>query len=139
MATVSLCIIARNEAANLAACLGPLTAIVSEVIVVDTGSTDDTRAIALASGARVLEFPWCDDFAAARNESLRHATGEWVLWMDADDRMDEVNTSRLAKLIGGLGTERVAYLMSCVNMASDGHPTSEAQQVRLFPRAPEHR
>src|ERR1700728_350580 len=107
MATVSLCIIARNEAANLAACLGPLTAIVSEVIVVDTGSTDDTRAIALASGARVFEFPWCDDFAAARNESLRHATGEWVLWMDADDRVDEPNRQRLRELFAGLKDENV--------------------------------
>jgi glycosyltransferase involved in cell wall biosynthesis len=61
--------------------------LVDEVIVVDTGSTDRTVAVAEQMGARVFHFPWVDNFAAARNESLRHATGEWIFWMDADDRL----------------------------------------------------
>jgi tetratricopeptide (TPR) repeat protein len=139
MTTVSLCVIARNEADNLPACLGPLEPLVDETIVIDTGSTDSTREVAESCGARVFDFPWCDDFAAARNESLRRATGDWILWMDADDRLDADNARKLAELLEGLGNERRAYLMSCVSLASDGQPAFEAKHVRLFPRAPAHR
>ena len=139
MTSVSLCVIARNEEANLAACLGPLVPLVTETIVVDTGSTDETRSIAESFGARVFDFPWCDDFAAARNESLREATGDWILWMDADDRLDAANLGKLAALLAGLGNDRVAHLMSCVSLAADGQPTFEAKHVRLFPNAPAHR
>src|ERR1700689_1316256 len=107
MSTVSLCVIARNEAANLPGCLGPLVPFVTETIVVDTGSTDATSSIAESFGARVFDFPWCDDFAAARNESLRRATGDWILWMDADDRLDAENTRRLADLLAGLNGNKV--------------------------------
>ena len=99
MSSVSLCVIARNEATNLPACLGPLLPFVGETIVVDTGSTDGTRAVAESMGARVFDFAWCDDFAAARNESLRRATSDWILWMDADDRVDAANAARLGDLL----------------------------------------
>jgi tetratricopeptide (TPR) repeat protein len=132
-------VIARNEAANLAACLGPLVPLVSEMIVVDTGSADSTRSIAESFGAHVFDFPWCDDFAAARNESLRRATGEWILWMDADDRLDAVNLGKLGELLRGLDANRVAGLMSCMSLASDGQATFEVKHVRLFPSAPAHR
>jgi tetratricopeptide (TPR) repeat protein len=131
--------IARNEAANLAACLAPLVPLVRETVVVDTGSTDATRSIALSLGAHVFDFPWCDDFAAARNESLRHATGDWILWMDADDRLDPENTASLSELLTGLGNESVAHLMSCVSLASDGQASFEAKHIRLFPSSPAHR
>jgi len=103
--TISLCLIVRNEEENLAACVGPLRPIVDEVVVVDTGSTDRTVEIATELGAKLFSFPWCDDFSAARNESLNHATGEWVLWMDADDRMDPENIARMASLLEGLGPD----------------------------------
>src|SRR5262249_33980822 len=99
---VSLCMIVRDEEANLPACLASAADLVDEVVVVDTGSTDRTREVAARFGARVFDFPWVDDFAAARNESLRHATGDWVFWMDADDRLDEDNRGRLRGLFAGL-------------------------------------
>ncbi len=71
---------------------------VDEMVVVDTGSTDDTVAIAKRCGAEVHYFTWCDDFAAARNESLRHAKGKWLFWMDADDVIDEANGRKLQAL-----------------------------------------
>src|SRR5207249_9840407 len=77
-ARVSLCMIVKNEEDNLPACLASAAGLFHEVIVVDTGSTDRTREIAAACGARVFDFPWVDSFAAARNESLRHATGDWA-------------------------------------------------------------
>jgi tetratricopeptide (TPR) repeat protein len=82
---ISLCMIVRDEAATLARTLGSVKGIVDEIVVVDTGSTDDTVAIAHAHGAQVHSFTWTGDFAAARNESLRHASGDWVLVLDADE------------------------------------------------------
>jgi glycosyltransferase involved in cell wall biosynthesis len=76
--------------------------LVDEIIVVDTGSTDRTKEIALQLGARVFDFKWVDSFAAARNESLRRATGEWIFWLDADDRLDEANRQKLAVLFDEL-------------------------------------
>jgi glycosyltransferase involved in cell wall biosynthesis len=95
-------LIAKNEEANLTACLQPVADLVNEIVVVDTGSTDRTRSLAASFGARVFEFPWVDDFSAARNESLRHATGQWIFWLDADDRVDETNRGELQALFGGL-------------------------------------
>ena len=65
--------------------------LVDEIVVVDTGSTDATAAVASRFGARVYPFPWVDSFAAARNESLRHARGDWIFWLDGDERLDEEN------------------------------------------------
>ncbi len=92
-------LIVKNEAHNLRACIASFADLADEIIVVDTGSTDDTVAIARKLGAKVFHFPWIDDFAAARNESLRHATGDWIFWMDADDRLDDVNRERLRRLL----------------------------------------
>jgi hypothetical protein len=64
----------RNEEEKLAACLQSAADLVDETIVVDTGFTDGTRELAARLGARVFEFPWIDDFAAARNECIRHAS-----------------------------------------------------------------
>lgn len=115
---VSLCMIVRNEERNLSDCLKCVADLVDEIVVVDTGSTDRTRDIARELGAKVFDLPWADDFAAARNESLRHATGDWIFWMDADDRLDEPNRRRLAQLIATLGSidreTRPVFHMQCV-------------------------
>lgn len=79
--------IARDEAKNLPACLASVRGVVDEIIVCDTGSVDDTVAIAQAAGARVVHFPWVNDFSAARNAALAAATGDWILSLDADERL----------------------------------------------------
>lgn len=84
---ISLCMIVRDEGGMIDACLASVKGLVSEVIVVDTGSKDDTRERARRAGAKVFDAPWRDDFAWARNESLSHATGDWVLVLDADERL----------------------------------------------------
>ena len=109
---VSLCMIARNEAATLSRSLGSVAGLADEIIVVDTGSDDDTRQIARELKAQVHEFPWIDDFAAARNESLRHATGEWILWLDGDEYVGAANRGQLRTLIDSLADENAAYLMT---------------------------
>jgi hypothetical protein len=84
-ATVSACIIARDEAPSLPDCLASV-GFCDEIVLVDSGSTDATTAIARAAGARVIEQPWLG-FAAQRNVALDHATGSWVLEIDADERV----------------------------------------------------
>jgi tetratricopeptide (TPR) repeat protein len=138
--TVSLCVIVRNEEANLPSCLESAASLVTETVVVDTGSTDATREVGRRLGARVHEFPWCDDFAAARNECLRHAGGDWIFWLDADDRLDEANRLRLRALFRDLPNENVAYLMKYVAL-DDGAPgrTSAVDHARLFRNHPQIR
>ena len=77
--------IVKNEQENLPTCLASVEGIFDEIIVVDTGSTDRTKEIACEFGAKVFDFEWVDSFAAARNEVLAHATGDYAFWLDADD------------------------------------------------------
>ena len=84
---LSFCAIVKNESENLARCLASVQPYVDEIIVVDTGSQDDTPEIASQYGAKVGYFEWCDDFAAARNYALSLVTGEWILVLDADEEL----------------------------------------------------
>jgi len=85
--TVSLTAIARDEEADLPRCLASVRGVVTEMVVVDTGSTDRTVAIAEAAGARVVLAAWENDFSAARNRALAEATGDWALVLDADEEL----------------------------------------------------
>jgi glycosyltransferase involved in cell wall biosynthesis len=82
---LSLCMIVKNEAEKLPRCLSSVQGIVNEIIVVDTGSTDQTAEIAQSLGAQVYHYLWNNNFSAARNESLKYAGGEWILVLDADE------------------------------------------------------
>lgn len=95
--TLSLCMIARDEQAMIGAALASVRGAVDEMIVLDTGSTDATAQIAAECGAEVVTWPWRDDFAQARNESLRHANGDWVLVMDADERLASSSKAALRR------------------------------------------
>ncbi len=83
--SISFCLIAKNEADNLARCLDSVRTLCDELVVVDTGSTDGTGVKAMNLGERVSFFEWCDDFAAARNYGLEQLTGDWVLMLDGDE------------------------------------------------------
>ncbi len=137
---VSLSMIVKNEERNLPACLESVADLVDEIVVVDTGSTDRTKEVAARFGARVFDFAWVDSFAAARNASLRHVTGDWVFWLDADDRLDEDNRRRLRGLLAGLQDEQAAYVMKCLCLPE--HDTGAAtvvDHVRLFRYHPDLR
>lgn len=84
---LTACIIARNEERRLEACLDSLSGVVNEVVLVDTGSVDSTIEIAEAYGCVVLEVLWCDDFSAPRNTAIQAASGDWVLSIDVDERL----------------------------------------------------
>ncbi|MBO9997594.1 MAG: tetratricopeptide repeat protein [Cyanobacteria bacterium SID2] len=85
---LSLCSIVKNEESSLPKCLESVRNVVDEIVVLDTGSIDRTVDIAKEAGATVGYFEWCDDFAAARNEALKLVTGDWVLVLDADERLN---------------------------------------------------
>ena len=129
--TISLCMIVRNEAAALPRTLAAARPWVDELVVVDTGSTDATPEIARAYGARVVHWTWRDDFAAARNESLRHATGAWILVLDADEVLADGAGPALRAACEGAPADVVAYEIKIV-CPRDG----DAGLVRLnwFPR-----
>ena len=135
---ISLCMIVRNEEANLSECLTCVDGLFDQKVVVDTGSTDGTKAIAEQLGAQVFDFTWVDDFAAARNESRRRATGDWVFWLDADDRIDAVNRGRLAGLIDRLSTtdagRNPVFMMSCRSQKPGEASDFRMSQARLFAR-----
>jgi glycosyltransferase involved in cell wall biosynthesis len=138
-ARLSVCMIVRDEAAFLRACLESVRGIADQVVVVDTGSTDGTPAIAEELGAELHHFAWTHDFAAARNESLRHATGEWILVLDGDEALDPESRDQLRRLVEG--DAFVGYLVRIVNFtASVGtEEVVEHRLLRLFPNHPDLR
>jgi glycosyltransferase involved in cell wall biosynthesis len=101
-ARVSLTMIVKNEEVNLPKCLESVRGVFDEIVIVDTGSTDRTVEIARWFGARVFHFPWIDDFAAARNEALSHATGDYAFWLDADDVVEPDQVVKLRALLASL-------------------------------------
>ena len=102
---LTLSMIVKNEEDNLAGCLDSVRDVVDEIVIVDTGSTDRTREIAKKFNAKIFDFEWVNDFAAARNEALKHSTGEWVLYLDADERLDEISKANIRNLLMNSGDE----------------------------------
>ena len=113
--SLSLCMIVKNEAQNLPRCLENLKPLVDEMIVVDTGSNDATRDIAEIFGAKVFDFKWNEDFAAARNHSLDQASGDWILVMDADEIIAPKDHKEIKNLIKKSRKRKIAYTITTRN------------------------
>ena len=131
---LSLNIIVRDEAGCIARCLRSVSGVVDEIVVVDTGSTDETMPIAKTFGARVCEFPWRDDFSAARNHGLLHCRGQWVLTLDADEQLDSETTDLIRPAI--LEPGRDLYYLRVLNLLPGGLTGSEVRLIRLFRNVP---
>lgn len=140
MATVSLCMIVKDEEEQLSRCLASASGVVDEVVVVDTGSGDRTPTIAEAAGAKVDFQMWNDDFSAARNASLDRATGDWILVLDADETLTEqgkqlVQSIRSEQPLGDVNPDNL--LMVTVMRQEVGANQSPYSQVsRLFRNLP---
>jgi GT2 family glycosyltransferase/Tfp pilus assembly protein PilF len=148
--TVSLCMIVKNEEEYLARCLKSVKPVVDEMIIVDTGSTDSTKEIARAFGAKVYDYEWADNFAEARNFSISKASGSWTFHLDADEVISSHDYAAFRKIIRQSATKRIAFLINTRNYtmdvnqvgwtANDGHYEKEesatgwipSEKVRLF-------
>lgn len=95
---LSVCMIVKDEEQTLARCLDCVKGFADEIVIVDTGSKDETKKIAARYTDKVFDFVWCDDFAAARNYSFSLATCGYIMWIDADDVVTEENAKRIAAL-----------------------------------------
>ena len=94
MQSISLCMIVKDEQDVLKRCLESVKNIVDEIIIVDTGSTDNTIEIAKEYTHKIYHLKWENDFAKARNYSLSKATKDYILWLDADDYLDNESINR---------------------------------------------
>lgn len=131
--TLSAVLIVKDEEERLGACLASLEGLVDEVVVYDTGSTDRTVRIARNAGARVVEGYWDDDFAGARNRALQHASGEWVLSIDADE-VFEGDPTAFRKAVDA--TRSPAMPVAIVSVEWEGAAEGASSVVpRLFRRA----
>lgn len=119
--SVSLCMIVKNEEKNLADCLRSVGDFASELIIVDTGSTDRTVEIAKSFGARVEYFEWIDDFAAARNESIKYATGEYIFILDGDERILPIDLIRLKWAVALGNADIIKCLTNNIGAASQAY------------------
>jgi tetratricopeptide (TPR) repeat protein len=99
MATISLCMIVKNEEKNLERCLNSVKELVDEIIIVDTGSSDKTKEIASKFTDKVYDFEWVDDFSKARNFSLSKANCDWILILDADEAISKQDFEEIKKMV----------------------------------------
>lgn len=115
--SITACLIVRNEEQHLRQCLASLARHVNSILVVDTGSTDNTISIALEHQAQVFEHAWRDDFARARNQALDYAQGEWILYIDADETLhaadDDLSVLNNPKAVAATVSFRAASHLTC--------------------------
>jgi tetratricopeptide (TPR) repeat protein len=129
---LSVCLIVKNEQRFLPQCLASIRGVADQIVVVDTGSTDRTVALAREGGAEVFEFAWCEDFSAARNAALERATGDWVLILDADEELPAAQHETLRRELRVAGV--MAYRLPIVDAGREAEGCNHVP--RLFRNAP---
>jgi tetratricopeptide (TPR) repeat protein len=131
MSRLSAALIVRNESRYIEGCLRSLAGWVDEIVIVDTGSSDDTIAKAQQFPVELQHFAWCEDFSAARNVALAQATGEWILYIDADERLQVPSPALLERLLSDAG--KVAWTVR-FHPRVDFTPYAELRLFRNDPR-----
>jgi glycosyltransferase involved in cell wall biosynthesis len=135
---LSLCMIVKNEERNLPRCLDSVQDLASELIIVDTGSTDATPRVAASYHAEVIPFDFTIvNFAAARNHAISRARGQWILVLDADEALAPESAPKIKELVA-LG-ENAGYFLERHNHSSDSESPITDYVVRLFPNRPNYR
>ncbi|RYG33822.1 tetratricopeptide repeat protein [bacterium] len=135
LANISLCMIVKDEERVLGDCLKSAADAFAQMIVVDTGSTDRTQEIARAAGAEVYESLWQDSFSAARNVSLRKATGDWLFWLDADDTLPLASAAAIVEAALSAPPEVVGFVVP-VQFVGDPEGGTRVDHVKLFRNLP---
>src|SRR4051812_36363360 len=126
---VAACLITRDEADRLPACIAAVRGLADEIVVHDTGSVDDTVAVGQRLGATVIEGGWRDDFAAARNVALDHCTATWIIHVDADEVLGG-DLASMRKLLTAADShvEVDGFIVAIDNLLDDGTGSSYASQ-----------
>ena len=127
--------IVKNEERTLKRCLESAGELFDQIVVVDTGSSDNTRAVAKSLGAEVYDFEWIDDFSKARNFSFSKSTCDYIMWLDADDVIEESQLKKLLELKARLGSQDMVMLNYAVTFDESGTPTFLYERERIFKRA----
>lgn len=134
--SISLCMIVKNEDDVIGRCLNSVKSAIDEIIIIDTGSTDNTKNIAKSLGANVYDFQWIDDFAKARNYSFSKATKDYIMWLDADDVLPDEDLNKLIELKNNFDTSIDSVTMNYVLGQDEyGNITSQLRRNRLVKRS----
>lgn len=128
---INLVMIVKNEERSLEKCLKAASPIVDEIIIADTGSQDRSREIAGAMGAKVFEFPWINDFSAARNFALEHSDGDWNLILDGDEYVRDCSRQNLEK---ALGSRKGIWIGGITRYDSYEDENGISQSTSILPR-----
>ncbi|WP_196598643.1 glycosyltransferase family 2 protein [Pectinatus frisingensis] len=133
---ISACVIVKNEADNLQTWLTCMQKIADEFIIVDTGSTDDTKQAAFRGGANVYDFIWKDDFAAAKNYAISKAKGDWILFFDADEYFSAMVAMKMREQLNAFlyNNNIDGFLCKLINIDKDkdNQVLSSFYQLRIF-------
>lgn len=134
MATLSLCMIVKNEEAVLSRCLESIKDAVDEIIIVDTGSSDATKEIAKKYTDLVYDFKWINNFSAARNFSFSKASKDYIIWLDADDVITEENKTKILDLKNNLSDEDIVMLKYNTAFDENGNAIFSYYRERIINR-----
>lgn len=133
---ISLCMIVKNEELVLERCLNCVKNIADEIIIVDTGSTDKTKEIAYKYTSKVYDFEWVDDFSKARNFSFSKATKDYIMWLDADDVIDEQNIKKIIDLKNNIDPNVDIYMFIYnYSFDSNNNPKVIQKRARLLKKS----
>ncbi len=134
-ADISLCMIVKNEERVIRDCLESAVPFFCEVLVLDTGSTDRTIEIARECGAVVRETKWPDSFAKARTESMKHAKGKWIMWIDADDTLPMQSAEVIVNAVASAQQDVIGFIVPVQFVEEHGQGT-EVDHVKIFRNFP---
>ncbi|MTI80116.1 MAG: glycosyltransferase [Firmicutes bacterium] len=134
--TLSLCIIAKDEEHQISRCINSAKPFVDQIVVVDTGSSDNTIKLAEQLGTEVYQIEWRDDFSEARNKSLSYATGDWILFLDCDEELDQSTGQILKDVINNQNYD--GYWLQYINIYNN-KPSTNFLAFRLFRNNPNFR
>jgi tetratricopeptide (TPR) repeat protein len=134
---LTVAMIVRDAEDLVAASLESVRRWADEILVADTGSIDRTRQLAMAGASRVIDVPWTDDFAAARNACLEQATGDWILWLDAGERIAPETAQAIRQFVD-VAADPARVYMTLVELPPTGEHQMVEQvgRVRLMPNKP---
>lgn len=134
MPKLTLSMIVKNEENDLPGCLESVKNIADEIVIIDTGSSDSTIKIAEKYGAKVYHFKWVDDFSAARNYALSKSAGSWILYLDADERLEKKSAAELQAII--VSDKNLGIYCNVNSINEKGGESSQMKYLRLFRNLP---